>query len=282
MTIISRRKALGVVGGSLVAGAIAGGTIVTGTGMTSQAHAAAPGAAARFQFEDQPFGWKAHVLDPEECAAVAYDGYWHKGLGCCYGAFYSIVGLMAERHGAPYSQFPFSMMEVGKSGISGWATICGALLGAASAYALFWGRKERNDMVNDLYRWYEQTAFPIYNPGPAAKGFVGDLPTSIANSPLCHISVSKWCYETGIPEKSKERSERCARITADVAKKAVEIMNAKITGAFVKEYANPDSVKTCNSCHGAGKESPISKGKMDCAPCHSGSEHTQNKYKDHP
>jgi len=281
MTKISRRQALGVVGGSLMAGAVAGGKLVAG-GMTGQAHAAAPGTAARFQFEEQPFSWQPHILDPEECAVAAYDGYWHKGFGCGYGVFYGIVGMMAEKYGAPYNQFPFSMLEVGKSGISGWATICGALLGGASAYALFWGRKERDPMVTELYRWYEQTAFPIFNPGTAAKGFAGDLPTSIAHSPLCHVSVSKWCYETGIAEKSKERSERCARITADVAKKAVEIMNAKQTGAFVVEHKTPESVEYCGSCHGAGKESPIVKGKMDCAPCHSGSEHTQDKYNNHP
>ena len=72
------------------------------------------------------------------------------------------------------------MLEVGKGGISDWGTICGALLGPASAYALFWGRKERNAMVSELYRWYETAKLPIFNPGEAAKGVKGDLPTSVA------------------------------------------------------------------------------------------------------
>ena len=119
------------------------------------------------------------------------------------------------------------MLEVGKGGISDWGTICGALLGPASAYALFWGRKERNAMVSELYRWYETAKLPIFNPGEAAKGVKGDLPTSVADSVLCHVSLSRWCFENKVEANSKARSERCGRLTADVTYKAVEIMNAK-------------------------------------------------------
>lgn len=263
---ISRRKALSLVGCTVV-----GGTM-----------AASFGTSMAFKQQSEPFSWTPHKLDPAESAPVAYNGYYYNGLGCCYGAFYSIVGVMGERYGAPYNQFPFTMMEVGKSGISGWGTICGALLGAASAFALFWGRKERDPMVTELYRWYERTAFPIYDPGEAAKGVKGAIPTSVSNSPLCHLSVSKWCYETKFAEKSKERGERCARLTADVAVKAIEIMNAKIDGKFTPLYSLNEGSATCLECHGSGKEAPYNKTKMDCTPCHSGSEHTGNKFKDHP
>ena len=106
------------------------------------------------------------------------------------------------------------MLEANKGGISDWGTICGALYGAAAAYALFWGRKERDPMVTELYRWYEQTALPIYQPGDMAQGVKGDIPSNPSGSVLCHISVSKWCYNTKLPASGKERSERCGRITA--------------------------------------------------------------------
>ena len=48
---------------------------------------------------------------------VAYEGYWYKGYACGYGAFYSIIGLLGEKYGAPYNQFPFSMLEANKGGI---------------------------------------------------------------------------------------------------------------------------------------------------------------------
>ncbi len=228
--------------------------------------------------------WTPHKLDPAECAPYGYEGYWHKGYGCCHGVFYSIVGVMGEKHGAPYNTFPFRMMEVGKSGISGWGTICGALLGAAAAYAMFWGRKERDPMVSELFRWYEQAALPIYEPVEADARFKGPQPTTVCESVLCHISVSKWCLEHGVPAKSKQRSDRCGRITADVTVKAIEIMNAKIDNPqeFAGLYGKQDSLEYCGTCHADGMESPVLKTKMDCTPCHSGSEHTLDKFNDHP
>ena len=268
---LTRRAMLGALGGLAVGGTVAS---VVGTSI------AADPKTKRFEQINGDFGWKPHKLDPKECAAVAYDGYWHKGLGCAYGAFYAIVGLMGEKYGAPYNQFPFAMLEVGKGGISDWGTICGALLGPASAYALFWGRKERNAMVSELYRWYETAKLPIFNPGEAAKGVKGDLPTSVADSVLCHVSLSRWCFENKVEANSKARSERCGRLTADVTYKAVEIMNAKIDGTFKPALAAPQSVTTCGECH--AKEADNMKSVMDCTPCHSGNEHLMNKFKDHP
>lgn len=265
MSRISRRNMLVAAGGAVFGGLLTYGKL----------SAAMPSLPAYDR-------WNPHKLDPVECAPYAYAGYWNNGYGCCYGSFYSIIGVMAEKYGAPYNQFPFHMMEVGKSGISEWGTVCGALLGAASAMALFWGRKERDAMVDELFRWYEKAAFPMFNPGKDAIGVEGDIPTHVSDSVLCHISVSSWSYATGIPAGSKTRSERCSRLTADVAAKAVEIMNAKIDGNFVALHGKQESLEQCSSCHAKDAEKPILKGKQDCAPCHSGCNHIQNKFQDHP
>ena len=216
---LTRRAMLGALGGLAVGGTVAS---VVGTSI------AADPKMKRFDQANGDFGWKPHKLDPNVCAPVAYEGYWHKGYACGYGTFYGIVGMMGEQYGAPYSQFPFTMLEANKAGVSGWGTICGALYGAAAAFALFWGRKDRDAMVSELFRWYETTKLPIYDPGDAAQGVKGPIPSNASDSVLCHISVSKWCYEHKMEESSKERSERCGRITADVTKKAIEIINAKI------------------------------------------------------
>ena len=243
----------------------------------------APG--GRFQQVNGDFSWKPHKLDPEECALVAYDGYWHKGYACGYGVFYGIIGVMGEKFGAPYNQFPFSMLEANKGGISDWGTICGALYGAAAAYALFWGRDERTPMVNELYRWYEKTPLPIFNPGDAAKGVKGDLHQNASGSVLCHISVSKWCYASQTEATSKARNERCGRLTSDVCRKAVEILNAKIDQGknFKGAFAKQDAVKACGECHQTkGNDANWAKGVMDCTPCHDGRSALMNKFKDHP
>ena len=70
---LTRRAMLGALGGLAVGGTVAS---VVGTSI------AADPKTKRFEQINGDFGWKPHKLDPKECAAVAYDGYWHMGLGC--------------------------------------------------------------------------------------------------------------------------------------------------------------------------------------------------------
>lgn len=120
---IGRRDLICGLGGLAVGGAVLGlsGGASFAAGQTQQG-------GGRFAQAGGDHGWQPHKLDPKLCAEVAYEGYWHKGYGCGYGAFYSIVGLLGEKYGAPYNQFPFTMLEANKGGISDWGTICGALL----------------------------------------------------------------------------------------------------------------------------------------------------------
>jgi hypothetical protein len=274
MKEVSRREMLGWLGGAALGG-LGIGMLTADEGLAAKSKAA-PKLAAK---PEEP-KWIAHKLDAAECAPLAYAGYWEDDLGCCYGTFHSIIGTLGKKYGAPYAQFPFRMMEVGKSGISDWGTICGALLGAASAMALFWGRKERDPMVTELFRWYEKAALPIFEPGQAV-GVAGKLPTNVSGSVLCHVSVSTWCHATGISAADKRRNERCARVTADVAVKAIEIINAKLDGSFAP-LLKSKAEAGCLECHGKGKISPMLKGRMDCTPCHGGSAHVQDKFHNHP
>lgn len=278
---MNRRHLLCGLGG-LAMGGLVTGFVTPGMAKDAPAPEAPKG---RFEQVGGQFGWTPHKLDPAECEVVAYDGYWYKGYACGYGCFYSIIGLMGEKFGAPYNQFPFSMLEANKGGISDWGTICGALYGAAAAFALFYGRDERKPMVDELYRWYETTKLPIYNPGDAAKGVKGEIPSNQSDSVLCHISVSKWCYQNKIEATSKIRNERCGRLTADVAKKAVEILNAKMDKGkeFKSAIGKQKSVEYCGECHQTkGNEANWAKGIMDCTPCHDGGPALTNKFKDHP
>lgn len=275
----SRRALLGILGGLA-----AGGTLTALAGKSLAAPAPQAGVNGRFAQANGEFGWQPHKLDARESMPIAYEGYWYKGYACGYGAFYGIVGVLGEKYGAPYNQFPFTMLEANKGGISDWGTICGALYGAAAAFALFWPRKDRDAMVNELFRWYESTPLPVYNPGEAAQGFKGDIPASVSDSVLCHISVSKWCHANNKEAAGKERSERCGRLTADVVGKAIEIINAKIDAGKDYKGALPkqESVAYCSDCHAKGKQSDIVKGNMSCTPCHSGGQAVADKFRNHP
>lgn len=200
---------------------------------------------------------------------------------------YALIGLMGEKYGAPYRNYPFSSAEFGKSGIADWCGTCGSLIGAAMSLALFWGRKERDPMINELFRWYEITALPVFKPAPGSCKVDGPLPTSVSDSIICHISVARWCSKNDIPAGSPERSERCGRITADVARRTAEIINAKIDGTFKVTLTKSETQQSCikEGCHGGKKEkwaNPYLKGQMDCTPCHSGSKATQDKTRNHP
>ncbi|WP_457569277.1 C-GCAxxG-C-C family protein [Desulfurobacterium sp.] len=193
---------------------------------------------------EPPYPYKP--IDPDMIAEKAYR-YYLKGH-CAYGVFASILDTLKESVGGPYLGIPGELFEYGKGGINGWGTICGALNGAAAIISI--SCKGWKKVIDALYRWYEETPLPMYYPKHPAK-YKGAFAASIATSPLCHVSVMKWIEKTGFAYDSKARSERCARLTADVAKKTVELLNAYHKGTF-KPVSAPGIYKT----------------KMDCMTCH--------------
>lgn len=247
---VSRRElftSTGAFAAGVALGTLFGGGALRGV---STAHAA----------EVPPWPWPYRKLDPDVVAQRAYDGYW-KGA-CNYGAAEAIIGELARVVGHPYTLFPVDMFRYGEGGVVGWSTICGALNGAAAVICLVTPKDAYPKLINELMGWYTQFAFPEYRPAGGAE-----LPTSVAGSPLCHVSVTRWCVSSGYQENSKERKERCARLTADVAAQAVRLLNAYYDGAFTANYVPPASVSECMSCHGpAGMNH--TRGKMDCVQCH--------------
>ncbi|MEO2068705.1 MAG: C-GCAxxG-C-C family protein [Desulfurobacteriaceae bacterium] len=188
-------------------------------------------------------------LNPEKVAKRAYH-YYHKGH-CAYSVFASILDELKEKVGRPYTYIPSELYVYGKGGIVGWGTVCGTLNGACGIISLTC--KDYGKVIDALFDWYTKTKLPTFvPPGKAA------YPTSVSNSPLCHVSVMKWCkaatnhFGRYIAYNSKERSERCARLSASVAYKTVELINAYHDGTFV-----PVKIKG------------FQKTKMDCRECHS-------------
>ena len=287
----NRRKALGLLGGVMAGGSLVGmGAPALAAIVPKESQAVAPAAGQlgeRFKQNGGDFSWEPQKLDPLEVGVVAHTGFWHQGYACGYGVLYSIIGLMGERHGSPYKDFPFSMMAFGRGGISEWGGTCGALLGAAATLALFYPRKELDVLIHELFRWYELTAFPIYRPNPGTAKVDGPLPTSVSDSILCHISVGKWCAASKIDARSAERGERCARVTVDVALKTLELIQAKMDGKFTPMLKQPEVYAGCTvqGCHGENKKDWKHSGllgRMDCTPCHTGSKAVLEKRRNHP
>ncbi len=240
--------------------------------------------------------WGYVKLDEMEAFKRGYLGYF---VGeCSAGVFWAITSLLREKLGGPYAYLPIPSLEemirlakahkkinlpmkYGNGGIEGYGTVCGALNGAASAINYAFGHKEARAIIRRLFRWYETTAFPtelankfakehkFYNKGKTDK----ELPSICSHSVLCHIVVSEWCKETGYASGSKERSERCARITASVARHAVLLMNAALEGKLEEKYpfVLDSTTQTCRSCHHKGKNfkrGEFARGYMECMKCH--------------
>jgi hypothetical protein len=205
--------------------------------------------------------WPYPKLEPDAVAARAFEAY-ARG-DCMYGAFEALAGAAAEKLGPPYTSFPFALMEYGGGGVGGWGTICGALNGAAAALKLLSARPQ--ELVDALFVYYEREPLPDLQLKRATFPHV----PSVAGSPLCHTSVSRWCEASGKRSYAPERTERCGVLTACVARRAAELLNAQALGKPLPVAAagNAETAR-CTSCHEVGGAKEDTRTKMDCGGCH--------------
>ncbi len=252
MKNLSRRRVLGPLG------------IVAGSCVLSSYLGGSQGPAA--DQEKTPNGpWTYQELDPDVTAARAYDDY-AKGH-CMYGVFSAIITQLGEKHGEPYRSFPLGMMHYGGGGAGGWGSLCGALNGSAALIGLFVEKEEdMKKLVAEMFRWYEQTLLPSYT--PIKPDLDVEIPKTISDSVLCHVSATFWCKASGNKASSKPRKERCRRLTADVARRTVEVLNSYHRDRFAPVHQASEEVEECQSCHTKTGEKENSKGNMSCGSCH--------------
>lgn len=210
--MLSRRKFLGL---SIALGGVAAHTLVWGRTANGETDA---GVASLTQGL-----WVYHPVEPITAARLAYEG--HSKNGCSYGVFYGILSQLAKGYGEPYNSFPFKMMEFGNGGIGGYGSICGGLVGASAAIGLFLDGKTRGDVITTLLQWYEKSELPKYKPDKP-RIISGDIPSVAAQTTLCTNSKAAWCNKSGFNPDSKERTERCYRLSADICMKTAELLNA--------------------------------------------------------
>ena len=165
------------------------------------------------------FPWTWPGLDVKEVQDKIYANFFAKG-GCCAGVASGILDLLAEKYGYPYNQIDGRMFAHGGGGY-GRRNLCGSLGGAFAVLNLFTTGADMSGIRNQIYSWYETTAFPIYQPADKPEHPVH----SVSGSELCKDSVGNWMAASGHEFGDPERGVRCASLSADVGGKLVELLN---------------------------------------------------------
>ncbi len=209
--------------------------------------------------------WPYVKLDPAKTAEIAYNE-WYR-IYCGGAVVSSIFGQLREKVGEPYKSFPRDAFIFLEGGIAGWGTICGTNAGANIVTNLIIGPRTSGSedgmlMGSEVMQWYSETSMPTFTPKePKVKV---EIPKTVADSPLCHISVGKWMKASNKALGSPERKDRCARLTGSVAYHLVELLNDwkdgkyKTKGSMPAKSYNIQSQHNCTDCHGSNVPTPPS------------------------
>lgn len=193
--------------------------------------------------------------------------------------------LATAHPGTGWDYIPYgdvSWFIYGSGGIGGFGSLCGVPNGCCVVLNLV----GLQSLAKQVMGYYCETEFPtsavsdLYENGdwelpdgvPAPIPDYEVLAKTTSRSPLCHISISKWCDAAGILMTDKDPSglsykkDRCAKITADMAAFTAELIN----GTNTYSYVIPADTAACTSCHNTNPESvyPPQQGTMECGGCH--------------
>jgi hypothetical protein len=259
-----RRKVLALLGGGVAAVGL--GTSLLRCTSDRSVESARGASSEKGEVKHEPLPYAK--LDPVHVAELGYRNFYRGD--CMFGVFGAVVEVLAEKVGEPFASYPTSVTRYGAGGVMGWGTLCGAANGAAMAIYLV--SKDPAPAINEVMAFYEQEALPNYMPTQPKFQVV----SSIADSPLCHVSISKWCTASGYKASSPERLDRCAQLVASIAKYTAEVLNAQVEGSYKAAHPHSAAVVACRGCHEWGSVLDNIRGTMSCGACHS------EQVSDHP
>lgn len=214
----------------------------------------------------------------EKVRAYAWEAYF--AGACMHG---TATGLMQaykeECGGSDWDIIPYGMYQYGGGGVNTWGTICGCLNGAMAVLNLLGLHGTLGDA---LIGWYAEASFPEdnltgnpYLTGSAPAPILDEnvLAHTVAKSPLCHESISKFLAAAGqsILDKDDQgrsyKQDRCGKVAADTAAKTAELVNNYLAiPSVVPAWAVPAEYKSCYDCHWTDRHDMVAK--MNCTECH--------------
>jgi hypothetical protein len=215
-------------------------------------------------------------LDPDAVRKSAYCIYYKDG-GCGHAAAQSIIdalGNALEAAGAtdnPWKLLPRKLYSYAGGGVVGWGTICGSLNGAIGVMGML---GVHGKLGNALMDYYSTTALPTnalatYVPPAGIPVPLPSVVSNVANSPLCHNSMSLWAAAAGVPVTHPSNKDRCAKLVGDIVYRAVELINDSFVSAInPPAWVPPANYAGCYNCHIKPDMMPSQQGRMDCLECH--------------
>ena len=266
LIFVSRRDVL-TASAALVAGGGIGGAL-TGHAAPTASPTGAP-----------PLPWKWVTLDPLEAGRRAYRIYLDKKTGGCGNASYlSLLGLLQEKVGHPWTTMPDMLMAHAAAGFGGHGTLCGALAGVSTIINMVtYGEvrdawQQNSQIVDRLFYWYAAQDFPTERFDDLSK-----MPKQVkakAKTPLCHTSLSSWAMAAKADLSSDAKKERCAKVAGEVVYVVTDHLNQFFAGQWTPAVWTPSAeTEHCARCH--GPDTPTQKAKgwnqqghMDCVMCH--------------
>ena len=243
------------------------GIIAAGAATLAVVSADGLGLVSKAMAKDGPtekWPWPYVKLDPEKTAEIAYNE-WYR-VFCGAAVINSVFSQLREKVGEPYKSFPVDAFKFLEGGMSAWGTICGSNAGANVVTNCIIGPSVKGGsedgmlMGSQMMQWYCDAQMPVWTPKTPKQATA--IPTTVANSPLCHVSVGKWMKASGKPLGSAERKDRCARVTASVAYHLVTLLNEwkdgkyKTTGVLPSKSFNIPAQYNCNECHSSNIPTP--------------------------
>jgi hypothetical protein len=160
-------------------------------------------------------------------------------------------------------------------GYAGHGTLCGAL-GVSSCIinmVLFDDQHSYSAVIDRLMWWYSNMEFPTerFDDISAVPKQVKDR----ASTPLCHTSVSKWTMAAGVEVTSKDKYERCAKVSGEVVYTVTHYLNEYFAGRWKPlEWTPSKETAHCIECHGPEGYPEYhdgmnhQQGRMECLLCH--------------
>lgn len=260
--IPSRRDFLAAGAGALASGLLmsAAGN-ATARGATAGAPATVIAAGGDSGFAALP--WAYRKLDVDGVRRRGYEAYFK--YSCCYAAAYALLTTLREATGGPWATIPPEMFRFGAGGGLGWGTLCGALTSSLAVLNLASARYE--ELGNELIGWYTVTPFP--SSAHEAYARCKNQPTTVAGSPLCHVSVSTWAKQAGARIHDNDKKDRCAKLTGDTAAMAAMLLNQALDDTLVPRYRPHREFSHCLDCHQGPKSlRDDAQGKANCVLCH--------------